>query len=419
MIGEFTLLFRKHQFVYLWISQVLSQLTVHIMNFLLLTYIYTATGSSIATSFLWVAFSLPALIVGPIGAATVDLVDRRKMLMITNLLQSATVFLLILVNTKSIFIIYVVVFLYSSLNQFYAPAESAALPSTVGKKMLLRANSVFFITMQGALILGFGVAGILQRTIGFNGAFILSAIFLLLSFISVSFVKPNRPQKIIPGEFAKFLKAFFNTIIEGYEFISKNKTILIPILILLSIQAGFTIIVTNLPIIATEILHISVNLAGVSIVVPAGIGALIGSVYIPRFSKRIWRKKTIVELSLATVTFSLLAVALLVPLLPLTLRVTGTFVLIVLSGFSFVGMNIPTVTFLQENTPSWFRGRVFGNLWFLVTLVNILPVLFSGAVTEIFGVRTLLVLMSLGTLTMLVHSLRSGQRIIETHFKNE
>lgn len=417
MISEFASIFKKGQFGYLWLSQILSQLTINVMNFLLLTYIYTATGSPIATSFLWVAFSLPAIMVGPFGAASVDLVDRRKMLMITNLLQAGTVLMLILIHSKSIFIIYIVVFLYSALNQFYQPAESASLPSTVPKNMLPRANALFFMTMQGALILGFGVAGIIQKTIGFNGALILSGIFLFLAFVSVSFINPNKPQKIISGEFEKDLKTFFDTIVEGYNFISANKTVLIPILILISIQAGLSVIVTNLPSIAADILHISVNLAGISIVVPAGLGALIGSVYIPRFSKKSWRKKTIVEMSLATITLTLLALSIGIPTLPLGIRVVATWILIMLSGLAFVGMNIPTMTFLQENTPEWFRGRVFGNLWFLVTLVNILPVLFSGAITEIFGVRILFVLMSVATLSMLLYSLKKGQKVIETHFK--
>ncbi len=416
MITEFKSVFRNSTFAYLWVSQILSQFTINVMNFLLLTYLYSATGSSIATSFLWVVFSLPAILIGPFGAASVDLVDRRKMLMMTNLLQSATIVLFIFVYHQSIFIIYIVVFIYSALNQFYVPAESATLPSTVSKSTLSRANSLFFVTMQGTIILGFGVAGILQRTIGLNGALILASVFLFIAFISVSFLPANKPRKIISGEFEKDLKTFFSTILEGYEFIRKNKTILIPILILLSIQAGLAVVITNLPSMAAEVLNISVNLAGISIVVPAGIGALIGSVYIPRLSKKIWRKKTIVEISFGIIALTLLTLSLGVPLLPVAARLTVTSIFIVFTGFAFVGVNIPTMTFLQENTPEWFRGRVFGNLWFMVTLANMIPVLFSGAITELFGVKTLLVLLAAGSLAILFYSARKGQAMIEEHF---
>ena len=52
----------------LWISQILSQVTVNMMNFLLLAKLFNETGSSIATSLLWVSFALPTIFFGPIGA---------------------------------------------------------------------------------------------------------------------------------------------------------------------------------------------------------------------------------------------------------------------------------------------------------------------------------------------------------------
>jgi MFS family permease len=418
MITEFSSIFKERKFLYLWTSQILSQVTVNIMNFLLLTRLYTTTHSSIATSLLWVSYSLPALIIGPIGAASVDLFSRRKMLMITNLLQAVTVFIYIFVSQQSVFILYAIVLAYSALNQFYGPAEAASLPSTVDKSMLDRANSLFFMTTQASLILGFGFAGILQRIIGFNGTVILCAIFLFIAFVSVSFLGEIKPKVRIPGEFEKVLKTFFDSIVEGYEFISKNKTVLFPILILLGIQAVLAILVVSLPVIASQILNISVSLSGVSIVVPAGIGALLGAIYIPRLIKRGWRRKTLIEMGLSIITFSLLALALGIPFLPLGLRVSITPLLIVMTGFAFIGVNIPALTFLQESTPDWFRGRVFGNLWFMTSLVTIFPVLFSGTVTEIFGVRALFVLMAIGTFIVFIYSAKRGQDLIENHLTN-
>lgn len=418
MITEFSSIFKERKFLYLWVSQILSQVTVNIMNFLLLTRLYTATHSSIATSLLWVSYSLPALIIGPIGAAGVDLFSRRKMLMTTNLLQAITVFVYIFVSQQSVFILYAIVLTYSALNQFYGPAEAAALPSTVEKDMLAHANSLFFMTTQASLILGFGFAGILQKLIGFNGTVVLCAFFLFIAFVSVSFLEEIKPKVRIPGEFEKVLKTFFDSIVEGYEFISKNKAVLFPLLILLGIQAILAILVVSLPAIASQILNISVNFSGVSIVVPAGLGALLGSIYVPRLIKRGWRRKTIIEVALGIITFSLLALALGIPFLPLGLRVSITPLLIVMTGFAFIGVNIPALTFLQESTPDWFRGRVFGNLWFMTSLVTVFPVLFSGTITEIFGVRALFVLMAMGVFFVFIYSARRGQDLIENHLTN-
>ena len=238
----------------------------------------------------------------------------------------------------------------------------------------------------------------------------------LVPFFSIykrKFFEGRKPKEQLTGHFTKVLKSFFDTIVEGYKFITKNKDVLFPLLILLALQSALGIVVVSLPVIAVQILNISVNYSGVSIVVPAGIGALLGAFYVPRLIKQGWRKKTIIESALGLITFSLLTISLGVPLLPVLLRVMATSILIVATGFSFVGINIPALTFLQEATPEWFRGRVFGNLWFLTTLVTILPVLFSGAISQIFGVRTLLTLMAVGTLLALIYSMRRGQDLIE------
>ena len=179
MANDFKNVLGEKKFISLWLSQFFSQVTINIMNFLLLAHLYIVTGSTIATSLLWIAYSLPALLIGPIGAASVDLVSRRKMLMVTNLLQGLTIFSYIFINQGSIFLLYAVVLIYSILNQFYGPAEAAYLPSTVTKENLPQANSIFFITIQASLIIGFGFAGIIQRLMGFNGTLILCTFFFL------------------------------------------------------------------------------------------------------------------------------------------------------------------------------------------------------------------------------------------------
>ncbi len=396
----------------------MSQLTINIMNFLLLTRLFTVTGSTIATSLLWVAYALPAIFFGPIGAASTDLVSRRKMLMITNLLQALTVFGYILAHQSSIFILYFVVVLYSLFNQFYVPAESSSLPSVVSKNLFPHANSLFFITQQASLVLGFGTAGILLDLIGFNGSLILCSVFLLMAFISTAFLPEMKPTKRVPEALDKLLIMFFKSIYEGYIFIKTHKTILFPLSLLIGMQVSLAIIVVNLPVIATEILKVSVNFAGILVVVPAAIGAVIGSVVVPKNLGTHWRKKSVIEVSAALLSFGIFLIVFLIPLFPIVLRVVLEPVFVVLVGLGFIGTTIPTLTYLQEATPLWLRGRVFGNLWFLVTIATIFPVIFSGFITEFFGVKTLLVLLMLGTMFVFYYSKRHGQKLIVEQFEN-
>lgn len=391
----------------LWISQILSQVTVNMMNFLLLARLFEVTGSSIATSLLWVSYALPTIFFGPIGAGIVDLVSRRKILVITNLLQALVIFMFIFSHKYSIFLLFAVVVAYSFLNQFYVPAESASLPSLVSKNKLPKANSLFFLTQQLSLIVGFGFAGIIQKFLGFEGSLILCSILLAFASVSVYFLPSMNPTKKLPDNFEDLMKTFFNHIIEGYKFIKNKKTILYPLLLLFIIQVGLAIITANLPAIAKEVLHSSMDYVGLIVVVPAGIGATIASVIVTKLIKNKWRKKKIIDMSLGLLGLSVTG---------LVFGGVMTPILVTIVGIGFVGVNITTLTFLQEVTPEWLRGRVFGNLWFMIAIATIFPLIFSGVISEFFGVKTLLSIMAIGVIVILSFSLHKGQKLIEQNF---
>lgn len=395
-------------FYLLWTSQIFSQITLNMMNFLLLARLYQATGSSIATSLLWVSYALPTIFFGPIGASVADLTSRRKTLMITNFLQALVIFIFIFTHSYSLFLLFAVIIIYSFLNQFYVPAEMASLPSIVPESKLAKANSMFFLTQQLSLIIGFGAAGLVENWIGFNGALILCSSLLFIAFVSVSLLPKLNPAVKVPKNWEDLIKVFFEHILEGYRFIKKMKSVLYPLGLLFVIQVGLTIVTANLPVIASEILNVPTNLAGLYIVVPAGIGATIGTVLINKLVKNKWRKKLMIEIGLGLLGLSVLG------LVYGNLYIAPLFVVLV--GVGFITVNIPTLTFLQEVTPEWLRGRVFGNLFFLITISTIFPVIFSGVISEFFGVKTLLTILAVGVILILAFSLKKGQKLIQENF---
>ncbi len=378
----------NYKFVSLWVSQILSQLTVNILSFIILIHLFNQTGSTIATSLLWVAYAVPAIVFGPIAAASVDLTEKRRVLMLTNLLQSVVVFFYaILLYKQIIYLSYTVVFLYSLLNQFYVPAEAADLPLVVEEKDLPAANGLFFITQQSSLVLGFGVAGILNEVLGFRPTLLVVGVCLFLAFISVSFLPERKPSTKLPSNFEKAFSKFFNQIIDGYNFIKNTREVLFPFLLLIGIQVIFAVVVVNLPRLATDILGVTAGSSGFTVIVPAGIGAIIGTLIISKLSASGIRKRKIILTSLFVLAFSILAISV----------TSGRIAIIffVSTGFGVVGALVPSITYLQEKTPKDLLGRVFGNFWFLTTLATVVPVLVSASITDLFGIRFLLVILGL------------------------
>jgi MFS family permease len=415
---DFKPVLKNKQFVYIWLSQILSQLTINIMNFVVLTRLFEITGSTIATSLLWVAYALPVVLVGPFAYTIVDLVDRRKLLIFTNLLQAATIFLYSFSHRPSYFLMYGVVILYSLINQFYVPSEQATIPTVLSKKELHFGNSLFFLTQQGALILGYGIAGFLLKLLGFTWTLYLSAFLVFMAFVSTLFLKEMKTEKLLPSNFEKGLEDFFSRILEGYRFIKNNRYILTPFIILSVLQICLTIVIVNVPIVAKDILGVPLDLAGISLIVPAGVGAALGAIFIPKLIRKGYRKKQLIEYSLLTISIILFILVIFTPLLSGYLRFLLTFTIIIFGGLAYVGITIPTQTFLQEVTPGGMRGRIFGNFWFLITLATIFPTIFSGTITEVFGIRSLFLILVVGAFAGYLLSKNWGDRFLNGKILN-
>jgi len=412
MLRDYKSVIRNKKFKYIWISQIFSQLTINIMNFVLLIRLFEVTGSAISTSLLWVAYALPAILVGPFASAVVDLVDKRKMLIFTNLFQALVILIFAFAANSSIFFLYEVVFLYSLLNQFYVPSETSTLAFVLKKDKLVHGNSLFFITQQGSLVLGFALAGLLNAFLGFNNTIFLCSAFLFIAFLSTLFLPSLKSENKIPKGFETAVFGFFKHISNGYSFIKSERKVLTPVLLLIGFQVALQIVIVQFPTLAKNILNIPLNSAGIYMLVPAGIGAVFGALFIPKILKRDVRKKTLIDAALLTMAISLIFLIFVVPLFSYIVRFILSFLSVVVIGFSFVAILVPSQTFLQESTPPELRGRVFGNFSFLVITVSVLPVVFSGSIVEIFGIKSLLLLLSVFIFVVYGFSKKFGDRFL-------
>ena len=412
MLRDYKSVIKNKKFKYIWISQIFSQLTINIMNFVLLIRLFEVTGSAISTSLLWVAYALPAILVGPFASAVVDLVDKRKMLIFTNLFQALVILIFGFAANSSIFFLYEVVFLYSLLNQFYVPSETSTLAFVLKKDKLVHGNSLFFITQQGSLVVGFALAGLLNAFLGFNNTIFLCSAFLFIAFLSTLFLPSLKSENEIPKGFETAVFGFFKHISNGYAFIKSERKVLTPVLLLIGFQVALQVVIVQFPTLAKNILNIPLNSAGIYMLVPAGIGAVFGALFIPKILKRDVRKKTLIDIALLAMAISLIFLTFVIPLFSYIVRFILSFLSVVVMGFSFVAILVPSQTFLQESTPSELRGRVFGNFSFLVITVSVLPVVFSGSIVEIFGIKSLLLLLSVFIFVVYGFSKKFGDRFL-------
>jgi len=194
---------------------------------------------------------------------------------------------------------------------------------------------------------------------------------------------------------------FFKSIYSGYLYIKSSPSIKFTFLILITIQTMFSIIIVSVPMIAHTILKIPANMSGVYIVIPAGLGSMIGAFYIPSFLKNMWRKRSLIEISLLMLSMLIFVENISCLLSSLFYQYHCLVYRNFLFGNIFYRCFYSFTDFLQEHTHNNYKGRIFGNMWFVITIITIIPLIFFGVITEIFGIK--LVLFSVSVVCFLMY----------------
>lgn len=370
-------------FSLVWLSQILSLLSVNIVNFMMMTKIYEKTGSSLAVSFLWVFYYIPAFFLGPFSGIFVDHWKKRNVLLYTNLLQSLTILLFLLIGEK-VYPVYPFVFLYSLIDEFYLPAQASSIPHLVKKKDLPLANSLFLVTGQGALLVGFSLSGLLMRLLGGNSLIFLSSFFLLIAGIAVYFL----PKDEISGKKIENLTRFWNELKLGYSYITGKRIVLFPMILSVFFGVILSSVGVSLPAIANQLFKIEVKDAGPLIIVPLGLGALSAISLLTKLKQK-YRKKSLMSLGLKIVLSVFLFLSLILPILGKFILPAGILMAFIL-GFGGLLTFIPNQTLLQENIPPKLRGRIFGTLGFATTVITLPVLLFSATIIDTAGIRPFL-----------------------------
>ena len=81
-----------------------------------------------------------------------------------------------------LWVLYAVNFLFSTISQFFAPAEVAMIPVVVARRQLLQANSLFHLTFTASQLGGLVLLGpLLVNLIGLDGLFVTVGVALVVA----------------------------------------------------------------------------------------------------------------------------------------------------------------------------------------------------------------------------------------------
>ena len=146
---------RQRNFGLLWSAGLISLAGDWMLRIALPIYVYQLTGSALATSTMLIAGMLPDLLFGSIAGVFVDRWDRKRTMVICNLLLAIGLLPLLAVRSaEQLWLLYLVAFCESTIAQFFGPAENALLPQLVSEDQLVAANSLNSLNNSLARLIG-------------------------------------------------------------------------------------------------------------------------------------------------------------------------------------------------------------------------------------------------------------------------
>lgn len=380
---------RNKQFLHLWLAHIASQVSAYLLNFTLMAKIYEITHSTTALSIFLIFYTAPSIFLGLFAGTFVDFWSRRRVMLFSDLCQGV-IALFYLAAGSSVWPFFMIVFLYSLCDEFIGPAGAALLPSLVKKEQLTIANTLFLFTGQGAMLAGSLLSGPATKYLHPQAPFILASLFLFFGAFQASRLPVDSPgKKVLVGGLLAKLRAFVADVTAGYRFIRATPRVLYPLGFYVLAQMLFGTSFTLFPSLASDILRVDPKYSGWTIVLPVGLGAVSGSLFI-HHRLISWGRKKLISSGWLLVGFSLLALSLFIPRLSQPLF--SSLLFLFLLGFGTILVITTSLLMVQENTPSEIRGRVFGALGTLVVIFTYLPVFFLAAVTDLFGIAATLFL---------------------------
>jgi MFS family permease len=437
---------RNRPFLLLWLAQLSTQVGGNMVMLGLLVIIASNySGSKIAISVLLMCFLVPAIVFSAIAGVFVDRVDKRLVLVVTNVLRGAA-FVLVYLVSGNLLLLYLLMILVSTVTTFFGPAEASMIPFLVPRGQLLAANGLFALTTNAAFALGFALFG--PFVIAIAGPQMLILIVAALYFVAAVFcvilpssLPPLPPPPLLPSSLpfslpaslpaslpsevsavtsghavvvaGKAVKGTFGQLVEGITYIREHRNVGWS----LSYMGITGALIGILAVLGPDFAKTSLGLGDkglVVVVLPLGLGIVTGVLAVNAYGHNFPRRRIIeaglivlglllallsgagsishflnVQIAAAAGSTGLLDLSQVLSLLSMVMAIAFV------AGICYAVVAISAQTQLQEELPEDVRGRVFGILNMLVSVSSLLPIMVVGPAADLVGASAILLVVSL------------------------
>ncbi|MFI6368779.1 MFS transporter [Nocardia sp. NPDC050630] len=213
---------RYPEFRRLWTSNIVTVIGSQLAVVAVPQQIFQITGSSGYVGLAGLFGLVPLIVFGLWGGALADVMDRRKLMLITNCGTGVTAVAFWAQAAVGLDNVWIVLALFAVQQALFAvnqPTRSAAIPRLLPTEHLAAASALSMTVQQTGAIAGPVLAGVLIPVVGLSTLYLIDAIALLASVWAVW-----RLPAIPPTGTAR--KAGFRTVLDGFAYLATQRILL-------------------------------------------------------------------------------------------------------------------------------------------------------------------------------------------------
>ncbi|MDA8125462.1 MAG: MFS transporter [Deltaproteobacteria bacterium] len=345
-IGTFASL-RHADYLYLWVGNLFNTSGMWIQQVTVGWLVWKLSGSATLVGIASGLRFLPFLFMGPLGGVAADRMDRRRLLLMTQLLTAvAAVLFAVVVALDWVRVWHALVFslVMGCGVAMNAPVRQSLIVNTVPREELGNAVALHATAINATRVIGPAIGGVLIVTLGMAGNFLLQAGLYLCT---VAIIFPMQVPYRDPLSASK--ESALRSLQEGIRYIWNDKS-LFGMMLLSFIPALFVMpILQIMPAFTEDVLHAQANIYGY-LITSYGVGALAATLTMASFGNVIRSG----SLGIA----ALLASAVFVIFFSQCTWLWAAFFLLAATGFCVLIFRVNNTTLVQAVVPDALRGRV-------------------------------------------------------------
>jgi MFS family permease len=160
-----------------WSGQVVSEIGDHFNNVAVFSLALANTRSGLVVTGIMLSRAIPAVLAGPVAGVVLDRLDRKRIMIASDLIRAVVAIGFILAIPRSeTSLLYLLSALLMFASPFFTSGRSAILPTIANKEELHTANSLTQTTQWMTLTIGAFLGGTTVVQFGYKWAFAFNAL---------------------------------------------------------------------------------------------------------------------------------------------------------------------------------------------------------------------------------------------------